>query len=170
MGKKIYLDTYYPLYLMAGHFLGREDFGAMAEWIYRDCRRRGTWPDGVEWLLLLPQMDGFGAQAPFAPPFLRYDRLFEHSDIARVRRGGFSLTLMRGSPTSCTSKAARCLCTWRSIRTCATSATLSLEDAAAHRARLPPERARAGVVTISRLTKSRRPATGGAWTTPPARA
>lgn len=98
MGKKIYLDTYYPLYLMAGYFLGREDFGAMAEWIYRDCRRRGTWPDGVEWLLLLPQMDGFGAQTPFEPPFLRYDRLFEHSDIARVRRGGFSLTLMRGKP------------------------------------------------------------------------
>ena len=98
MGKKIYLDTYYPLYLMAGYFLGREDFGAMAEWIYQDCRRRGTWPDGVEWLLLLPQMDGFGAQAPFEPPFLRYDRLFEHSDIARVRRGNFSLTLMRGKP------------------------------------------------------------------------
>lgn len=98
MGKKIYLDTYYPLYLMAGYFLGREDFGAMAEWIYRDCRRRGTWPDGVEWLLLLPQMDGFGAQTPFEPPFLRYDRLFEHSDIARVRRGDFSLTLMRGKP------------------------------------------------------------------------
>lgn len=98
MGKKIYLDTYYPLYLMAGYFLGREDFGAMAEWIYQDCRRRGTWPDGVEWLLLLPQMDGFGAQTPFEPPFLRYDRLFEHSDIARVRRGGFSLTLMRGKP------------------------------------------------------------------------
>lgn len=98
MGKKIYLDTYYPLYLMAGYFLGREDFGAMAEWIYQDCRRRGTWPDGVEWLLLLPQMDGFGAQAPFEPPFLRYDRLFEHSDIARVRRGDFSLTLMRGKP------------------------------------------------------------------------
>ena len=98
MGKKVYLDTYYPLYLMAGYFLGREDFGAMAEWIYQDCRRRGTWPDGVEWLLLLPQMDGFGAQAPFEPPFLRYDRLFEHSDIARVRRGNFSLTLMRGKP------------------------------------------------------------------------
>ena len=98
MGKKVYLDTYYPLYLMAGYFLGREDFGAMAEWIYQDCRRRGTWPDGVEWLLLLPQMDGFGAQAPFEPPFLRYDRLFEHSDIARVRRGDFSLTLMRGKP------------------------------------------------------------------------
>lgn len=98
MGKKVYLDTYYPLYLMAGYFLGREDFGAMAEWIYQDCRRRGTWPDGVEWLLLLPQMDGFGAQTPFEPPFLRYDRLFEHSDIARVRRGGFSLTLLRGKP------------------------------------------------------------------------
>lgn len=98
MGKKVYLDTYYPLYLMTGYFLGREDFGAMAEWIYQDCRRRGTWPDGVEWLLLLPQMDGFGAQTPFEPPFLRYDRLFEHSDIARVRRGGFSLTLMRGKP------------------------------------------------------------------------
>ncbi len=98
MGKKVYLDTYYPLYLMAGYFLGREDFGAMAEWIYQDCRRRGTWPDGVEWLLLLPQMDGFGAQTPFEPPFLRYDRLFEHSDIARVRRGDFSLTLMRGKP------------------------------------------------------------------------
>lgn len=98
MGKKVYLDTYYPLYLMAGYFLGREDFGAMAEWIYQDCRRRGTWPDGMEWLLLLPQMDGFGAQTPFEPPFLRYDRLFEHSDIARVRRGDFSLTLMRGKP------------------------------------------------------------------------
>lgn len=98
LGLKVYADTYYILYLLIGYFLNRPDFGAMAEWIYQDCRRRGTAPGGVEWLLLYPEMDGYGAGVPWDKPFERYDRLFPHSDIARIRRGGFSYTLLRGKP------------------------------------------------------------------------
>lgn len=98
LGRKVYADTYYILYLLVGWFLKREDFGAMAEWIYRDCRRRGAYPNGVEWLLLFPEMDGYGADISFAPPFETYDRLFPDSAIARIRQGKWSCSLLRGKP------------------------------------------------------------------------
>ena len=96
MGWKVYADSYYILYLLVGYWLKRPDLGAMAEWIYQDCRRRGTYPRGVEWLLLYPEMDGYGAQAGFEPPIARYDRLFPDSKIARIREGGWSCTLLEG--------------------------------------------------------------------------
>lgn len=96
MGKKVYADTYYILYLLVGWLLKRPDFGAMAAWIWRDCRRRGVYPPGVEWLLLFPEMDGYGEDEAFAAPFVRYDRLFPASDIARIREGAWSCSLLRG--------------------------------------------------------------------------
>ncbi len=96
LGKKVYADTYYILYLLVGYFLKRPDLGAMAEWIWQDCRRRGTYPPGVEWLLLFPEMDGYGATAAFMRPFEHVDRLFPASDIARIRAGKWSCSLLRG--------------------------------------------------------------------------
>lgn len=96
MGRKVYADTYYIYYLLAGYLLKRPDLGAMAEWIYQDCRRRGTLPDGLKWLMLFPDMDGFGAQEGFTPPIVYYDRLFPDSQIARIREGGWSCTLLQG--------------------------------------------------------------------------
>ena len=96
MGKKVYADTYYILFLLVGYLLKRPELGAMAEWIYRDCRRRGAAPNGIEWLLLFPEMDGYGAQEDFAPPITRYDRRFPDSQIARIREGDWSCTLLEG--------------------------------------------------------------------------
>ena len=96
LGRKVYTDTYYILFLLVGWLLKRPDLGAMAEWIWQDCRRRGTYPPGVEWLLLFPEMDGYGADAPFMKPFERYDRLFPDSDIARIRAGRWSASLLKG--------------------------------------------------------------------------
>ena len=96
LGKKVYGDTYYILYLLVGYLLKRPDLGAMAEWIWQDCRRRGTYPPGVEWLLLFPEMEGYGSKAPFIKPFERYDRLFPASDIARFRADRWSCSLLRG--------------------------------------------------------------------------
>lgn len=98
MGHKVYLDTYYKLYLTVGYLLHKPEFGAMAEYIYQNCRARGAYPDGLEWLQLFPDMDGYGADVPFDKPFERYDRVFEASDIARSRRGDWSYTLLRGKP------------------------------------------------------------------------
>ena len=96
MGRKVYADTYYVLYLLVGYLLKRPELGAMAEWLYRDCARRGTCPGGLAWLLLFPEMDGYGAREDFTPPVLRYDRLFPDSQIARIREGDWSCTLLEG--------------------------------------------------------------------------
>ena len=96
MGKKVYADTYYILYLLTGYLLGREDLGRAAGFIWQDCRRRGTVPPGVEWVLLFPDMDGYGEQADFEPPISHIDRLFQASHIARIREGNWSCTLLQG--------------------------------------------------------------------------
>lgn len=96
MGLKVYADTYYIFYLLAAYFLQREDLGRMAGFIWQDCRRRGTIPPGVEWVLLHPEMDGYGEQEGFEPPITRIDRLFEDSCIARIRKDEWSCSLLKG--------------------------------------------------------------------------
>jgi len=96
MGKKVYADTYYILYLLVGYLLGREDLGRMAGFIWRDCARRGTVPPGVEWVLLFPEMDGYGEREDFVPPIAHVDRLFPDSAIARIREGDWSCSLLKG--------------------------------------------------------------------------
>ena len=99
LGKKVYADTYYVLYLMVSYFLRRPDLGAMAEWIWQDCCRRGTCPvDAAVWVLLFPEMDGYGAESPFMEAFTHVDRLFPESDIARIRDGRWSCSLLKGKP------------------------------------------------------------------------
>ena len=98
MGKKVYADTYYILYLFVGYFLGREDLGRMAGFIKRDCVRRGTVPPGIEWLLLYPEMDGYGEEEGYVPLVERIDALFPESNIARIREGNWSCSLLSGKP------------------------------------------------------------------------
>jgi hypothetical protein len=97
-GRKVYTESYYDLFLLMGFLLKEPKLGAMAEWIYQSALHRGKQPGGVEWLLLYPEMDGYGSLAPFSLPFERYDRLFTDSKIARVRNGCFSYTLMEDKP------------------------------------------------------------------------
>ena len=96
MGRKVYADTYYILYLLTGYLLRREDLGSMAGFIWQDCARRGTVPPGVEWVLLYPAMDGYGERADYHPPIDAVDRLFPDSCIARIRKGDWSCTLLKG--------------------------------------------------------------------------
>ncbi len=95
-GRKVYTESYYELFLMTGYFLKAPSLGAMAEWIYQSSLRKGRQPGGVEWLLLYPEMDMFGADEPFTPPFTQYNRLFKSSRIARVRNEVYSYTIMEG--------------------------------------------------------------------------
>ncbi len=97
-GRKVYTESYYDLFLMTGYFLKLPHFGAMAEWIYQSAKRHGKNLPGVEWLLLYPEMDGYGADTAFEKPFENYDRLFKDSKIARVRKGNFSYTVMEDKP------------------------------------------------------------------------
>ena len=96
MGWQVYADSYYIFYLYVGWRLKREDLGRMAGFIWQDCRRRGTIPAGVEWVLLHPEMDGWCEEEDFVPPIVRYDRLFPGSDIARIREGDWSCSLLKG--------------------------------------------------------------------------
>ncbi len=96
LGRKVYSESYYILYLLVGYFLKRPDLGAMAEWIWQDCRRRGSIPSGAEWLLNYPEMDGYAADFPCMKPFEQVDRLFPDSDIARIRSGRWSCSLLNG--------------------------------------------------------------------------
>lgn len=98
MGKKVYADTYYIFYLFTAWFLKREDLGRMAGYIWQDCRRRGTIPPGAEWVLLYPEMDGYGEEDGFDPPITKVDRLFPESNIARIREGKWSCSLLKGKP------------------------------------------------------------------------
>ena len=98
MGKKVYADTYYIFYLFTAWFLKREDLGRMAGFIWQDCRRRGTIPPGAEWVLLYPEMDGYGEEEGFLPPITKVDRLFPESNIARIREGKWSCSLLKGKP------------------------------------------------------------------------
>ena len=93
-GQKVYLETYYILFLLTGYFLNDHKLGAMAQWIYQSARSKGKRPDGVAWLLLYDDLDGFGSDASFEKNFLSYSRLFKESKIARTRRDNFSYTLM----------------------------------------------------------------------------
>ncbi len=96
LGKKVYSESYYILYLLVGYFLKRPDLGAMAEWIWQDCRRRGSIPSGAEWLLNYPEMDGYASDFPCMKPFEHVDRLFPDSDIARIREDKWSCSLLNG--------------------------------------------------------------------------
>ncbi len=102
LGEKIYTGSYYKLYLLVGFLLKDPQLCAMAEWIYQDCKKRGQETaadfDALAWLLLFPEMDGFGAEEPFDPPMRSYRRVFPASDIARARNGAFSYTLLKGKP------------------------------------------------------------------------
>lgn len=93
-GRKVYLETYYIFFLLTGYFLGDKRLGAIAEWVYSAARRKGMRPRGVEWLLLHADLDGYGADEPFEKTFLRYNRLFKASKIARMREDDISCTLM----------------------------------------------------------------------------
>ena len=96
MGTKVFGDGYYILYLMVGYFLTRPDLGAMAEWLWQESIGRYEMPHVAQWLLLFPEMDGYGADAPFMKPFEQVDRLFPDSDIARIRDGRWSCSLLNG--------------------------------------------------------------------------
>ena len=100
-GRKVYLETYYILFLLTGYLLGDPKLGAMAEWIYSVSGTRVA-PNGdgfaVAWLLLLDGLDGYGAKEPLEHEWLNYNRYFRDSRIARVRRGDISYTVMEGKP------------------------------------------------------------------------
>lgn len=100
-GRKVYLESYYILFLLTGYLLGDKKLGAMAEWIYSVSGDR-VQPDGdgfaAAWLLLYEGLDGYGAEEPLEPEWLAYSRYFRDSRIARVRCGDFSYTVMEGKP------------------------------------------------------------------------
>ena len=99
LGWKVYTESYYMFFLLTGYFLKDPELGAAAEYMYQAAARHGKHPQGVEWLLLYPDLDGYGSDASFDTSVLtRYSRVFRDSDIARVRRDDYSYTLLLGKP------------------------------------------------------------------------
>ena len=98
-GRKVYLDTYYILFLLVGYFLRKKDLAAYAEFCYETSARHGRVPNGVEWLLLYDDLDGWGDGAePDMAPVTQYSYHFKDSKIVRSRKGRVSCTVMEGKP------------------------------------------------------------------------
>ncbi len=97
-GHKVYLDSYYILFLLTGYFLKDAQFAAMARYCYAAsyAARRGRVPAGLPWLLLIDDLEAYEQSAPplDVSAFTRYDRSFPASGIARMREGNLSLTAM----------------------------------------------------------------------------
>lgn len=98
-GRKVYLDTYYILFLLVGYFLKKKDLAAYAEYCYSTAMRHGRQPVGVEWLLLYDDLDGYGDDvAPDLSCVTHYEQHFRDSRLVRTRSGNVSCTLMDGKP------------------------------------------------------------------------
>lgn len=98
-GRKVYLDGYYILFKLVGYLLSKKDLAAYGEYCYASSKRHGCQPNGVEWLLLYDDLDGFGRDVPVnVETFMHYDYHFQDSRIARIRKGNLSCTVMDGKP------------------------------------------------------------------------
>lgn len=102
-GHKVYLDSYYILFLLTGYFLKDAQLAAMARYCYESsyaARRTNRAPAGLPWLLLIDNLEAYEQSAPplDKTAFTRCDRYFPASKIARMRRDGLSLTLMQDKP------------------------------------------------------------------------
>ena len=111
-GKKTYLDQYWFEFLFIARRRGRSDFAAVARDTMCDIIRAGRpAPDVLDQLMLrLGDVDyDVDAAGPAAPAGARpaprpaasvpasYRRLYADSGIARLRRGDWSLSLVRGT-------------------------------------------------------------------------
>ena len=98
-GKKVYLDSYYMLFLLTGYLLGDEGLAAYSEYCYQTSARRGRVPRGLAWLALYPDLEAYGKKAaPGLKAIENTEKLFAASNIARYRKGGFSCTVMAQRP------------------------------------------------------------------------
>ena len=98
-GTKVYLHGYYILFLLVGYLLGDEELASWAEVCWQLSANRGRLPGGLEWLLLYPEMEAFGERVKADLSKIRhYDRLYPASNIARMRNGDFSCTVMANRP------------------------------------------------------------------------
>jgi hypothetical protein len=93
-GRKVFPAGYYVQYLLAGRLTGDRELGAVAAWLLPQCTRRGAVPDCLDWLMLFPELEGFGAGDPPPARLFDYVRHFPGSGIVRARRGGHSFTLL----------------------------------------------------------------------------
>ena len=98
-GKKVYLDSYYILFLLTGYLLGDERLAAYSEYCWQTASAHGRVPRGAEWLPLYPDLEAFGKKAqPDLAPIKNCKRLFASSNIARLQAGDYSCTVMAGRP------------------------------------------------------------------------
>ena len=98
-GRKIYLDSYYILFLLTGYLLRDEKLAAYSEYCWQTAAAHGCTPRGAEWLALNPDLEAYGKRVkPDPAPAEHYKRLFSASQIARFRAGDVSCTLMAERP------------------------------------------------------------------------
>ena len=98
-GKKVYLESYYMLFLLTGYLLRDEKLAAYSEYCWETASAHGHTPRGIEWLALYPDLEEFGKRVkPDLSKIENQKRLFDKSNIARMRQGDFSCTVMAGRP------------------------------------------------------------------------
>ncbi len=98
-GKKVYLESYYILFLLTGYLLGDEALAAYSEYCWDVCEAHGITPRALSWLALYPDLEAFGKrQKPDLDKIRQGKKLYLKSGIGRMRRGDVSCTVMSGRP------------------------------------------------------------------------
>ena len=96
-GKKVYLDSYYILFLLTGYLLKDEKLAAYSEYCWNTAAAHGRIPRGIEWLALYPDLEAYGKKAKADLSRIETQkRLFANSNIGRMRKGDLSCTVMSG--------------------------------------------------------------------------
>ena len=98
-GKKVYLESYYLLFLITGYLLNDEALAAYSEYCWEVCASHGITPHALPWLSLYPDLEAFGKKRkPDLDVIRQGKKLFSKSGIGRMRRGDVSCTVMSGRP------------------------------------------------------------------------
>lgn len=98
-GHKVYLESYYVLFLLTGYLLKDEQLSAFSEYCWETATAHGGMPHGLPWLALYPDLEDYGKrQKPDLTRIQEHKKLFKKSNIGRMRRGSVSCTVMSHKP------------------------------------------------------------------------
>lgn len=94
-GVKVYPRDYYFEYLLMGHKLQNETFLAAANYIMELNCRQNHFPDNLIQLMNHPEL--IDVEYEKCGIATNYDRFYQESEIARVRKGDYSYTILNHS-------------------------------------------------------------------------
>ena len=98
-GKRVFPVSYYKLYLLTGFLEGDTAFAAWSRVIWDACMAAGEVPEGLNWLMKIPELEAFGDQVPPEPEKLEsFGKVWPASGIGRWKTGRMTVTAMAKHP------------------------------------------------------------------------